>query len=420
MLEELDPPEVVFRPSYSATTLYCPGSLRPSMDAPDTAGYDAAVGTVFHDILAIWQKVGVRPHYMVGLTRTIKQPRSGAKHHVVIDEDMFVYGQQCIDHYADIPGKRYVEVRVDISSLTPIAGQSGTADLIICQPHILTVIDWKYGTGVQVFAEHNTQGLCYAWGAFQRYDDEYDFKTIRIHIAQPRLNHWDVWEISRAQLYEFADWARNQWALGWSGNADRVPSPKACQWCRVKAPCPARQAQLQAIANDSFDILDEVSLSPTQQQEVVGADHPKISLTSPAELSTERLAWIYRYRKSMEQWFKAIGEELLERGLQGEDLGGLYKVGQGRQGNREWADEEKAAAALTRLGIDPEALWSRTLVSPKTVEGLLRAVNVKGKLNKEYIDVFTTRTPGKLTLMPVKDNRLGLEEIVEQSFEEIE
>ena len=175
---------------------------------------------------------------MLGQTQTVTNQGTGAKYDIVVDEDMFAYGQECLDRYAHIPGERFVEVRVDISSLTPIPKQSGTADLIICSPGIIDVVDWKYGKGVKVFAEYNTQGLCYAWGAFERYDELFDFQAIRIHIGQPRLGHFDLWEIRRDQLHDFAIWARKQWALGWSGERGSCPHPRLASGAKYKLAVP--------------------------------------------------------------------------------------------------------------------------------------------------------------------------------------
>jgi hypothetical protein len=401
------PGAVLFRPSYSATTLNCPGSLRASLDAPDTAGYDAAVGTVFHELIAHWQLVGRRPGYLLGQTRSIQG------HEVQFDEEMFTFAAECLDHYARLPGERHVEVKVDISSLTPIANQTGTADLIIAKPGVLHIIDWKYGTGVQVFAKHNSQGLCYAWGAFERFDPIYDFDTIHIHIAQPRLDHYDEWRIGRADLYEFAEWARTQWDEAWSGKASRMPSPKACQWCRVKVTCPANQALLEAIADDTFDVLEEgIAVSPGDQLDPA----PVIKFTGPAELDTARLAWIYQYRRLVETWFRLIGEELLARGLAGEDLGD-WKIGQGRQGRREWIDEDEAAEALGEVGLSAEQLWLRYLASPAQAEKWLRAIGIKGDLNKRFLAALTVRANGKPTLMPCEDNRRSLDEVADESFQ---
>lgn len=398
----------VFRPSYSATSLFCAGSLIPSMSAVDTAGYDAAVGTVFHELIAHWQLNG-RPDDWLGDKRTII---NGEQAFVVeVDDEMFTCAEECLSRFSDFPGDRYVETRVDISDLTPLSGQGGTCDLAFCEMGVLDITDWKYGKGVQVFAARNTQLLCYAWGFFQEFDKIYGFHTIRLRIAQPRLNHWDLWEISRDELLAFADWARERWALAWKPNADRTPGPKQCQWCKVRLPCAALEAVRQAMADDTFEVLD---VSHETQKALVVAD-PK--LKPPVSLSTDQLARIYTYRKIMEAWFQDIHEELISRGFQGDDLGGLWKVANGRPGNRKWVDEEVTAEALCKVGVDDELIYQRRLVSPAQAEKLVRAAGVKGKLGPQYINLFTDRAPGRPTLVPIGDNRGNVASIVDDSFE---
>jgi hypothetical protein len=399
----------IFRPSYSATTLNCLGSLVPSLTVSDGAGYDAAVGTVFHALIAEWQLTGERPDYLLGQVKAVDQ------HEVTIDEDMFIYGEECLARYSTIPGDWCVETRVDISDLTPIPNQWGTADLFIVRPGVLELVDWKYGRGIKVFAENNTQELCYAWGIFCELDWKYKFETIHLHIAQPRLGHWDVWTVSRAALIAFADYARERWKIGWGDpSAARTPHPKACQWCKVRLRCPAKQALLSALVDNTFDILDEVVVPPDEQNKITTVE-PNIVLTAPAELDTARLAWIYQYRKDMETWFREIGEELLQRGIKGDDLGGLWKVARGRPGRRQWKDPEQAADALQRLNADP---YEQRIVSPAQAEKQLRALGVKGRLGKNYVNMFTARPEGPLTLVPAGDNRMSMSEIVDQTLEE--
>ena len=400
-------PIVKFRPSYSVTTLHCPGSLLPSLEAPDTAGYEAAVGTVFHSVIAEWQQSGMPPRYRLGMKEQVDNWT------VPVDEDMFVYAEECLSRYDGIPGNRFVEVTVDISSLTPINNQSGTADLIIVQPGILDIVDWKYGKGVQVFAPHNTQLLCYAWGAFDRFDLMYEFETIRLHIAQPRLNHYDMWEIDREQLHEFAVWARRQWARAWRKGASRFPGPRQCQWCRVRVPCPARQAAMERIADATFDPVVEIEVTPEQQAALT---ETAIGFTPPAELDTRRLAWIYQYRRSLEVWMREIGEELIRRGIAGEDLGGLWKVVEGRQGRRRWVDDEVAAASLRQLGLGEDDLWTRELASPAQIERLLKRIGVTGQLATDFLGLYTARSAGKPALAPTADNRMDLNLVVEETF----
>jgi hypothetical protein len=392
-------PEVKFRPSYSATTLNCVGSLLPSLAQPDSAGYEAAVGTVFHQLIAKWQLTSEPPLEMLDTVITVD------RYDVTVDQEMFTFGGEALRQYNDIHGNRYVETVVDISSLTPIPEQTGTSDLIIVSPGVIDVIDWKYGKGIKVFAKDNTQLLCYAWGAFERFDLTYGIETIRLHIAQPRLDHYDVWEIDRAKLLEFAAWARSQWFRAWRGDAPRYPSPKACQWCRVRVTCPARQAMLERLADDTF----RAEITPEEQRALTD---PEVTLTSPLELSTERLARIYQYRRSIEVWLREIGDELIRRGLAGEDLV-VWKVVEGRLGNRQWHDEPTAGAALERLGIDP---WSHDLLSPAQVEKRLRDIGITATMSRRYLGIYTERSAGKPTLVSVGDDRLALDEVAELTF----
>lgn len=409
----------VFRPSYSATSLFCAGALIPSMDAEDTAGFDAAVGTVFHELMAEWQVSGKCPDHWLGEVRQIvKNRKDGSREifEVEIDEDMFTFGEECLRRTKDIPGDRYVETRVDISSLTPIPKQGGTCDLACCEIGVLDITDWKYGRGVQVYAFKNTQLLLYAWGFFCEFDCIYGFQTIRLRIAQPRLGHWDVWEITRQDLLDFAEWAKNRWALAWSANADRSPSPKACQWCKVQLRCAAFEYLRQNIADESFPILDEITVSHETQKAVVAFASKPPALEPPVNMSTMQLARIFTYRKVMDRFFKEIGEELVARGFQGDDLGGLWKVAEGRS-RRQWRDEEQAAEGLAKVGVDDDAIYERKLVSPNQAEPLLRAAGVRGKLMKAYLNTLIERPPGKPTLVPIGDNRAEVASIVDDSFE---
>jgi len=389
----------VFRPSYSATSLFCAGSLLPSITADDKAGYEAAEGTVFHELIAEWQLRG-RPDHWLGQTREIDG------HTVEIVEEMYTHAAECLSRCADMPGDRYVETRVDLSSITPIPDQGGTCDLAFCQQGILDITDWKYGKGVQVFAYKNTQLLLYALGFYTEFNHVYDFYTIRMTVAQPRLNHWDTWEIRADELIEFSEWARERWALAWLPDSPRTPSPKACQWCRLRLTCPAVEVQRQALVDLSFEALD---VDPQQYVEPVIPQIP-----APAELTTAQLAEIYRYRKLMESWFSDIGDELIARGLSGEDLGGIWKVVEGRRGNRRWVDEDAAVEAFEKLGVDP---YEQKIRSPAQVEKLVRAAGVREPVAVQYVNLFTDRAPGRPALVPIGDARADLQSAIEDSFD---
>ena len=397
-----EPAQVKFRPSYSATSLNCPGSLLASLAAPDSSGVEAAVGTLFHRLIAERQLTGEPPLYLLGREFVIDG------HTVAVDAEMFVHAETCLERYADIPGTPQIEAKVDISSLTPIPGQSGTADRVHVYPGTVEIIDWKYGKGVQVFARWNTQLLCYALGALAAFGDEFVVERIRMHIAQPRLDHFDVWEISRDELELWAEWARAQWSLAWQPDAPRIPSGKACQWCRVRIDCPARQVMLERVVNDTFD---EVVTSDDQQQ-VVRIDPTLPEPPAPVLLPTGRLAWIYQYRRTFEIWFKEIGEELIRRGQEGDQLT-YWKIVEGRLGNRAWVDEHSAATSIQHLGVNP---YPTSLATPAEIERRLATIGIKGKAAKEFLALYTDRAPGKLTLVPAQDSRLATSAVVEETF----
>ena len=60
---------------------------------------------------------------------------------------------------------------------------------MIVADSVLTVIDFKYGKGVAVSADHNSQMMLYALGALELFDALYDIAEIRMVIFQPRIQN---------------------------------------------------------------------------------------------------------------------------------------------------------------------------------------------------------------------------------------
>ena len=398
----------IFAPSYSATYLACPGSLLPSLQKPDVGSREAAEGTVFHDLIADWQQFG-RPDHRLGEVVIVDGFEVGS---VVIDEDMFTYAEECLRRFEDFEGDRFIERRVDISDLTPIPDQGGTVDLAICGSGVFDIIDWKYGKGVQVFAENNTQLLLYACGFFQEFDS--GFQTIRMWIAQPRFNHFDCWQITRDELLDWAIWAEDRMALAWDRNAERTPGVKQCQWCRVRVDCVALERDRQALADLSFDALDTPIGDAGMKAVVAFGSPPMPPLAEATVLPTAQLARILGYRRLMESWFKDIQEELTTRALNGETVEG-WKVVEGRS-RRRWADEGRAAEKLMTLGIDQDDIFPK-IVSPNAAEKLLRAVGLKGKPMLAWLRLLVERPAGKPTLARITDSRGQVENIIDDTFE---
>lgn len=66
-------------------------------------------------------------------------------------------------------------------------------------------LDFKYGRGVAVYADHNPQMMLYALGALNLFDCLYDIEQVTMTIFQPRLSSISTWTITAAELYQWAE-----------------------------------------------------------------------------------------------------------------------------------------------------------------------------------------------------------------------
>lgn len=418
----------IFAPSHSATWLFCEDALYAGLETgEDYAGVDAAVGTVFHDIMHEWLTKG-EPAYRLHDINQVrnKNAPNGEYFEVVVDEDMFFYGKQIVDYLEGIDGDMFVETWVSIDHITPIEGQGGTADVAFCRPGVLDITDHKYGTGVKVFARWNTQALCYASGFFRLYDRHYDFQKIIIRIAQPRLNHFDVFEITREELIEWEKWAKERAAAAGPKNMlrTRTPGPKQCLWCRCQRSCSALETLREELADASFDeamemtedkTYDRKELSLVAQRQTVPAPG---KMPDPLSLTTAQLSHIYKYRKLMEAWYRGISEELITRGLHGEVLGGNWEIGESRT-RRNWIDEDATADRLRLFGFTEDEIFTKKLVSPNQSQKLWREAGIRGKAMEEYVAIQVDKPKGRPTLVPIGDAREAIPDISDV-FDDIE
>ena len=140
--------------------------------------------------------------------------------------------------------KMLLEERVDISEYAPDC--FGSIDCQLVGRDTLIVIDLKYGEGIKVYAERNTQMMLYALGAIK---GKPSIKTIRLVIAQVRLNHFDVWEISANDLLQWADKVLKPTAKKAFAGKGEQKLGDWCVFCPVKAQC---RKQYEAVVSD-FD-----------------------------------------------------------------------------------------------------------------------------------------------------------------------
>lgn len=404
----------IFSPSGSAMWAYCSGSLIPNLFANDEISEDTAYGSVAHGVAEQWLKSGERPDHLIGTVETIVEGEQ--QFDIEIDESMLDYVQEYIDWCAYLPGNHFVETRVDHSDLTPLKNQGGTADHAACEPGHLTITDLKMGKGVQVFAEKNTQAILYAYGFFKKYDELYEFQRITIRIAQPRLGHFDVWEIDREELLKWAAWLKERAFAAWCKDGERTPGLKQCQWCRIKADCAAYVVFSERLIDGVFENLDEPVKTADMADLKQRIDGGLFTLQPVplGSLTTEQKAKLLPYRKMIESWFKDIHQDLEQRGVGGEEIPG-YKIVDGKS-NRVFRNDKDAVETLEFLGLGDDAIWKKKMVSPAQAENELVKVGYKRKQLPALLNQVVVKPPGKKTLVLASDPRPASESVIGNTF----
>jgi hypothetical protein len=407
--------------------LNCSGSLIPNILAEDECSKEAAEGTVAHMVGERWLKTGKRPSKMLGKSYVVDG------WDIEVTEEMMAYVGDYVDWVQELELQAVeflTETRVDFSDLTPIPDQGGTADSIAIieaedelfaqqgdKAYEIIVTDLKFGKGVRVFAEGNTQGLLYGYGAFRLFRKKYNIVKITIRIAHPRLKDgFTSYSISVGELLAFAEYVKERAAAAWQFGAPRTPTEEGCQWCKV-TDCAARyQALADATAGVFEDDDEDEDRTYTEDEQKAANERLEDDLgpepfapVDPVKLSTAALAKLLRYRGMMEKFFNQIETELMDRAISREEDVPGWKLVEGRS-NRAWPDNEALVYKLLRRhGLKEGAIYTMDIISPAVAEAKLHA---KAGLSKaqagKIVNSLAVKPPGKKSLVRASDRREAL------------
>lgn len=414
----------LFSPSSSKMWLTCSGSLIPNVLADDNTSEEAAEGTVAHSVAERWLTSGKRPEHLTGEIETVDG------WDIEITDEMVAYVGDYVAYVEELRDKAVeflIETRVDFSNLTPIPDQGGTADNIAIVPidpdeyggqewFEIIVTDLKYGKGVRVIAEGNSQGSLYGYGCYRLFREKYPIARVRIRICHPRLEGGITETVLTVdELKDFARYVRERAHAAWQFDAPRTPSEDGCQWCKIKGTCPALYQHIAEVTSGAFDDDDEfvprsreVQVLANEKLEDDLGDAP-FRFIDPARLSTTALAKVLRYRKVTEQFFAQVEETLLERAISLEHEVPGWKVVQGRT-RRKWPDDEIAVyRRLKKQGLRDGAIYDQVIISPAEAEKRLHAkAGFSKKEAKAIVDALAYKPPGPKSLARVSDNRPAL------------
>lgn len=281
-----------------------------------------------------------------------------------------------------------LEQRVDFSPWVPEG--FGTADCIILQGDTMDVIDYKYGQGVAVSAERNSQEMLYGLGALNDYGIAYDVKHVRLHIYQPRLNNISVFEITTDVLLTWGETTVKPIAKQAAKGKGKYCAGEWCKFC----PHAGRCRELTKTCTEYVQ---------THQLRVA------VPVLAPHEVAD-----VLRMEPLVTLWLKRVREQALTTLLDGGEVPG-YKVVEGR-GSRAWVDELQVAQLLQEAGYSREDITETTLLSVAKME---KAIGKKKAA--ELLAGQIEKRAGAPTIALETDKRLAYDRKAEalKDFEEV-
>lgn len=209
-----------------------------------------------------------------------------------------------------------IEQKVDITHL--IENGFGTCDVIIIADGTLEVIDLKYGLGVRVSAEDNSQLKLYGSGALEAYDLMYDIHTVKLTITQPRMDSISSWEISAEDLRQWGEEVVKPKAqIAYAGEGEQVTGDW-CKFCKASPRCKAQADKALELA--------------------------KLDFAEPMLLTDAQLIEVYAQSPQVTKWLSSVEAHVYQLALEGKKWEG-YKLVDG-QNRRGWTDEIKAIEIL--------------------------------------------------------------------------
>ncbi len=355
----------VLSASSSARWLKCPPSAVAATMYPNTGTEFTREGTLAHEV-AEWVASGAS--------------KNGPPFPKGQDDGVTVEMLDCARAFADyiqelITDNNAVvllEQRLDLSPWVP--GGFGTGDCIIIQGHRLDVVDYKFGQGVAVSAEGNSQMMLYGLGALNDFGDIYEIHEVGMHIFQPRLNNISAEVLEVEALRFWGDKVVKPIAeLAAQGKGDYC-SGEHCRFCPHAGQCPTLSADCLKVVN-------------------LGEGKAAVPTMAPW-----MIADILKQESLITGWLKAVKERALSQMLSGEEIPG-YKVVEGR-GSREWANDLDIQDTLINAGYGLREITKTELLSPYQME---KAIGKK-KVAELLAERIVTK-PGNPTIAPATDKR---------------
>lgn len=242
------------RPSSSARWLVCTASAKAEAAVSPLSSFYASEGNLAHN----WAEVMLKSR-LSGTPGKAYQVfednvRKSGFYNPSMDEHVYEYVdfvQDLIKDYESVYGDvtYFIEHPLDLSAW---GISEGTTDFVLRAGNVQVIVDFKYGEGVRVSAQGNTQQLLYHLGT--GISDIENFESI---IVQPRRGNISRWEFN------------SDFIAGWNASV-LVPAINAiredrgeyvpgghCQFCKFRSKCKAYLEQYKGLSDLNDELLDD-------------------------------------------------------------------------------------------------------------------------------------------------------------------
>jgi hypothetical protein len=384
-------------PSTAERWINCPGSIALSKGIESSTSIHAEGGTAAHALLELALRMEAPPESFIGAT--IHTHEDHGK--FVVDEEMAGPVGHAYDYIqaweAQHPhGHVLIEERVHWGKHPAVKldmeTASGTGDAVLVDhtpaTRSLVVLDYKHGAGVVVEVNSNPQVGLYGAGELVEHPD---FEEVEVAIIQPRSRHDDG--PVRSQVLKRKDinvWMKQVIAPAVKAAlAPNAPTKAGewCRWCPAKADCRTLVNHIYKTAGSDFSKVDE--LKPKQVERM-----------TPAELARAMDA-----TDVIEAWVKDVRARVTDLMRKGTKVP-RWKLVRGKQGNREWAEDQQQAVRdlCAKLKLERDEYEPRSLLSVAQLEKLFKAAKRPEDFSK-FASLIYRAPGGGMHAAPVSDPR---------------
>ena len=374
-------------PSGSHRWMNCTPSARLEEPLPESTSAAAEEGTVAHELAEYALSKYLAGEYMPLLDELPTPKEISENKYYSPEMDKYVTDYVCYvcDIYELEEGaKMSIERKFDLTTYVPDC--FGSCDCDIVGETVLNIIDLKYGKGVQVDADGNSQLMMYAIGVLNSLEPQHRSKIgkVRMHIAQVRLGNYSVFEMSARDLTHWAIHVLRPTAeKAWAGQGETKVGSH-CKFCKFKAQC---RAQKDALVNEFETYGDTKALTLDEIGDIL----------SKSDMFTD--------------WLAAVKTFAMQAATRGEKVKG-WKLVEGRS-VRVINDTETAIERLKAVGFSMEDITNSKL---KGIGDLERLVGKKPLA--ATLDGLIVKPQGLPTLAPESDKREELSPTIDD-FEEL-